>query len=194
MSGARLKISALVSLIQRAVRRNSEEITIWVHRENISRNEREIFFRKHTTMRDGAVRHGSYLSGAYVGGEGRLNFVRVVVLGRGAHWWDLHLSHCSIVLTAKSDIWQLWAGMQGKVDPKDSSLSGWTRVSLYKRVRVHNNFKNEDVRPRSMKYIPNIRGNWPEIKMLFLSLETMKADHCYHDLLHKIWSSCIVSD
>ena len=27
-----------------------------------------------------------------------------------------------------------------------------------------------------------------------LSLETMKASHCYHDALHQIWNSYIVSD
>ena len=32
--------------------------------------------------------------------------------------------------------------------------------------------------PHSMKYQPKFGKNWPEIKMLYLSPETMEADHC----------------
>ena len=36
-------------------------------------------------------------------------------------------------------------GCKGKLIPKKSSLSGWRGVPSYKRARVHNNFKSEDL-------------------------------------------------
>ena len=54
--------------------------------------------------------------------------------------------------------------------------------------------EDSDLKPRSKKYPPKFGKNGPDIKHLFLSLETMNANNCYHDESHKIWNSYIVSD
>ena len=50
------------------------------------------------------------------------------------------------------------------------------------------------LKPRSEKHQPKFGKNWPEIKMLNLSLETMKDNHCYHDVSHQIRNSYVVSE
>ena len=39
--------------------------------------------------------------------------------------------------------------------------------------------------PRSAKYQPKFGKNLPDIKMLNLSLETIKANYCHHDASHQ---------
>ena len=43
----------------------------------------------------------------------------------------------------KNEKWQSWAGIRGKVYPKELIKSGQTIISLHNCVRIHNNFKSE---------------------------------------------------
>ena len=73
-------------------------------------------------------------------GVGR-NVMGVGRLGRGARSWDLRAF--PLVMMQKWEKWKLWYCERGY--KRKSSRSGWRGVPSYKRARVHNNSKSEDL-------------------------------------------------